>query len=67
MNVELEERVSVIEEKLEQLLEERRRLPKQAWRKTAGDFADDPGFDEMMRLGKEYRESQKPGDGDADS
>ena len=67
MSVELEERVHLIEEKLEELLAERRQTPKQAWRKTAGDFADDPGFAEMMRLGKEYRESQKPGDGDVDS
>ena len=26
----------------------------------AGRFADDPGFDEVVRLGREYRESLRP-------
>jgi hypothetical protein len=32
----------------------------QSWLATAGRFADDPGFDEMIRLGGEYRESLRP-------
>jgi hypothetical protein len=31
------------------------------WRDDAGAFADDPGFEEMVRLGREYRESLRPG------
>jgi len=27
---------------------------------TAGRFRDDPGFEEMVRLGREYRESLRP-------
>ncbi len=27
----------------------------------AGRFKDDPGFEEMVRLGREYRESLRPG------
>jgi hypothetical protein len=27
----------------------------------AGRFKDDPGFDEIVRLGREYRESLRPG------
>ncbi len=30
------------------------------WRDDAGAFADDPGFEEMVRLGREYRESLHP-------
>jgi hypothetical protein len=33
------------------------------WRTQAGRFADDPGFEEMARLGREYRESLHPGRG----
>jgi hypothetical protein len=29
----------------------------------AGRFANDPIFDEMVRLGREYRESLRPGRG----
>lgn len=29
------------------------------WEQRAGTFADDPIYDEAMRLGREYRESQK--------
>ena len=31
------------------------------WRDDAGAFANDPGFEEMVRLGREYRESLRPG------
>ena len=30
------------------------------WRETFGMFADDPEFDEIVRLGKEYRKKQRP-------
>ena len=30
--------------------------PKGDWRATFGMFADDPGFDEILQLGREYRE-----------
>ena len=32
--------------------------PKGNWRATFGMFADDPEFDEILRLGREYREQQ---------
>jgi hypothetical protein len=31
------------------------------WLKNAGMFANDPVFDEIVRLGREYRESLRPG------
>ncbi len=30
------------------------------WDKIAGTFANDPAFEEAMRLGREYRESLRP-------
>jgi hypothetical protein len=33
------------------------------WVQDAGRFANDPIFDEMVRLGREYRESLRPGRG----
>lgn len=30
------------------------------WLEHAGVFKDDPGYDQMVRLGKKYRESLKP-------
>lgn len=35
------------------------------WQETFGMFADDPGFDEVVRLGKEIRQSEPPPDEDA--
>jgi hypothetical protein len=30
------------------------------WEKIAGKFANNPAYDEAMRLGREYRESLRP-------
>ena len=32
------------------------------WEQIAGTFADDPAFDEAMRLGRQYREAQRESD-----
>ena len=32
---------------------------KKDWRSTVGKFANDDTFDEAVKLGREYRESQK--------
>jgi hypothetical protein len=32
-----------------------------SWKATAGMFANDPWFEEVVRLGREYRESLRPG------
>jgi hypothetical protein len=32
------------------------------WERIAGRFENDPTFDEIVRLGREYRESQRPKD-----
>lgn len=61
--------VSTIEERVERIEREISELKQQflkpstkphpkAWLNTVGIFKDDPGFDEIVRLGREYRESQ---------
>ena len=60
----LEERVAVLEKELSELKKAlfEKKVEKD-WRKTVGMSANDPGFDEMIRLGREYREQQHE-DGD---
>lgn len=55
----LNERVTELESELASL---KQRLPREpaGWRSIVGVFADDPAFEEAMRLGREYRESQRP-------
>ena len=55
----LNERVSQLESELAAV---KKHLPPEptGWRSLIGVFADDPAFDEAMRLGREYRESQRP-------
>jgi hypothetical protein len=60
---DLEKRLSALEKKVEEL--QARVLPSPAaqrnwWRDDAGRFADDPVFDEIVRLGRQYRESLHP-------
>lgn len=63
---ELSRRVEALEAEVAALKE---RLPPAAgptgsslpwWRRIAGRFANDPLYDEAMRLGREYRESLRP-------
>jgi hypothetical protein len=60
---ELEARVAALEKEIAQL---RAKLPDPAkkepwWIVEAGRFANDPVFEEIVRLGKEYRDSLRPG------
>lgn len=59
----LESRIAALEVKMKQL-EAQKHLKKTAgedWiTRIDGSFADDPGFDELVQLGKEYRESLRP-------
>nr|WP_309686402.1 hypothetical protein [Armatimonas sp.] len=59
----LEERVALIEEELKQLrqLTQPSPTPKHKdWHALLGTFDDDPAFDEIIRLGREYRNAQIP-------
>jgi hypothetical protein len=56
MTTALEERVAILEQeltKLKHLIQDIR--GKKDWRKTFGMSANDPGFDDMIRLGREIR------------
>lgn len=56
---QLEERLLELEDKVQKL---EKRVPPTSvakpWRDTFGMFADDPDFDEVIRLGREYREQE---------
>lgn len=59
---ELEERITTLEGDVAHLKLAARysRLPqKRWWRKLLGKYENDPDFEEAMRLGREYRESQR--------
>ncbi len=59
----LEERVAALEAEVERLKRERNleeTKDKPWWERIYGAFADDPMFEEAMRLGEEYRRSQRP-------
>jgi len=55
---ELEQRVAVIERDLQDL---RRRVVDDNWLSYFdGAFQDEPAFDEVLRYGREFRESDRP-------
>ena len=62
-NIEIEKRLAVLEAEVALLKskaekkEDKNELP--WWEQRVGLFANDPAYDEAMRLGREYRESQK--------
>ena len=62
-NNEIEKRIAVLETEVASLKnkvekkDDKNQIP--WYEKIAGTFADDPIYDEAMRLGREYRESQK--------
>ena len=70
--VQLEEtvsrRIAKLEEQISQLERQVNTVPASSeawWKKIVGVYRDDPEFEEAMRLGREYRESQRPQDDDA--
>lgn len=63
---ELAQRVEALETAFSELkaeLKHANRQNRRWWVDDAGRFANDPIFDEMVRLGREYRESLRPGRG----
>ena len=54
----VEERVAVLEREVAQLKKRLEGPPTPTvpcWERIVGTFADDPAFEEAMRLGREYR------------
>lgn len=62
-NAELEKRIAVLEAEVALLKKEKAKETESEqipwWKQHLGIFADDPMHEEAMRLGREYRESQK--------
>lgn len=61
-NTELETRIKTLESELSVLKEKVKKIEKSEtpwWKQRIGIFANNPAYDEAMRLGLEYRESQK--------
>ncbi len=62
-NAELEKRIAVLEAEVALLKNKAgKKVDKNEipwWKQHLGIFADDPMHEEAMRLGREYRESQK--------
>jgi hypothetical protein len=59
----LEGRVTALESELARLkseLQAGRTASTPWWKQIAGVFANDPAFDEAMRLGRQYRQAQRP-------
>jgi hypothetical protein len=60
---QLEKRLAALEQAVEQIQSHLQPTPQNQrhwWRDDAGRFADDPVFDEIVRLGRDYRESLHP-------
>ena len=61
-NIELEKRITFLETEVALLktkVQKKKETKKPWWEEIAGTFADDPAYDEAMRLGREYRLSQR--------
>lgn len=59
---QLEKRVEALEKTVEELrgIVATGTRQRHWWHENAGRFANDPVFDEIVRLGREYRESLRP-------
>lgn len=61
-NTELENRISALEKEvalLKSKIEQNEKPKKPWWEEIVGTFANDPIYDEAMRLGREYRLAQR--------
>jgi hypothetical protein len=62
----LEERLTAVEKELAELKQrleaDKPQVIAHPWDKIFGSFADSEGFEEAVRLGREYRESLRPKD-----
>jgi hypothetical protein len=65
MPEQLEERVALLEAEVERLKHQIHKEPASLpwWEKIAGTFSENAAYDEAMKLGREYRESQRTNSG----
>ena len=62
MSKELEERVAKLVREvqaLKELVAQDNETSKKDWQSTFGMFANDPGFEEVVRLGREIRQQER--------
>jgi hypothetical protein len=57
---QLEKRVEQLEKLISKQSMRAQKSDAKWWLDHAGVFANDPGYDEMVRLGRKYRRSLKP-------
>lgn len=63
MSQTLEERIARLEREVDLLKGRKRNEGKTDWiAQITGSFADDPDFDEIVRLGREMRQADRPKD-----
>lgn len=64
VNPSVEERLAALEAAVNELREEAgKNQPKGNWlEQITGSFKDDPVFDEILRYGREFRQSDSPSD-----
>ena len=58
--VQIEKRVKALETAVQRLARTQPANGRDWYRKHAGRFANDPVFDEIVKLGRAYRKAQKP-------
>lgn len=57
--VTVESRLDTLQRLIEERLPQKPTKEKRGWQAIVGTFADDPLYEEAMRLGREWRESQR--------
>ena len=58
--VQIEKRVKALEQTVQSLAGTKRSANRKWYRAQAGRFAGDPVFKEIVKLGRAYRQSQRP-------
>lgn len=58
--VQIENRVKALERTVQNLARPKALIGRKWYRTDAGRFADDPAFEEIVRLGRAARRSQRP-------
>ena len=58
--IQIERRVKALEQTVHRLARRKPSVSRKWYRSHAGRFAGDPVFEEIVKLGRAYRQSQRP-------